>query len=109
MLTDFQLGELMMKEQGLHRKDAILRAQASYLAFLKLCDSYDLLNKTDREMFEILAQANTAIGLNHLPSDPGARRQAKIVRFRQEKDLKAKLEVRPSAPNFPEFRYRNSV
>jgi len=93
MLIDFYLGELMMKEQGLDRKSAILRAQAAYKSFLRLIDSYDLLNKTDKDMFEVLAQATTAIGLNHLPTDLGERRQAKIARFRQEKALKTKLQV----------------
>jgi len=82
-----------MKEQGLDRKSAILRAQAAYKSFLRLTDSYDLLNKTDRDMFEVLAQTTTATGLSHLPTDPGERRQAKIARFRQEKELKIKLHV----------------
>lgn len=83
----------MMREQGLDRKSAILRAHAAYKHFVRLCDSYDLLNKSDRDIFEILAQASTAKGLNHLPKDPGERRQVKIARFRQEKELKSKLEV----------------
>lgn len=99
MLIDFYLGELMMKEQGLDRKSAIFRAQTAYKSFLHLADSYDLLNKTDRVVFEILAQATTATGLNHLPTDPGERRQAKIARFRQEKELKTKLQVRITLRN----------
>ncbi|RPB29395.1 TAP42-like protein [Terfezia boudieri ATCC MYA-4762] len=99
MLIDFYLGELMMKEQGLDRKSVLLRAQTAYKSFLRLVDSYDLLNKTDRDMFETLAQATTAAGLNHLPTDPGERRQAKIARFRQEKELKAKLQALATNPD----------
>lgn len=83
----------MVKEQGLDRKDTLLRAQTAYQVFLRLCDGYGILDKTDRNTFQILTQATTANDLNHLPKDPGARRQAKIARFRQEKELKAKLEV----------------
>lgn len=93
MLIDFYLGELVMKKQGLDRRDALLRAQAAYQVFLRLCDSYSILDKTDRNTFQTLSQATTANDLNYLPKDPGARRQAKIARFRQEKELKTKLEV----------------
>lgn len=93
MLIDFYLGKLMMKEQGWDRKEALLRAQTAYQGFLRLCESYGILDKTGRNTFQILSQATNANDLNHLPKDPGARRQAKIAGFRQEKELKTKMEV----------------
>ncbi|KAF8477225.1 TAP42-like protein [Kalaharituber pfeilii] len=99
MLINFYLGELIMKEKGIDRKTTLLRAQASYKSFLHLCDMYEILNKADREIFESLSKAASATNLSHLPSDPGTRRQAKIARFRQEKELKTKLEALAKSTN----------
>lgn len=82
-----------MKIQNVDRKSTLLQSQKCYKAFLRLVDSYDLLSKRDREIFEVFSQATSSQGLSHLPSDPGPRRQAKIARYRQEKELKARLQA----------------
>ncbi|KAI5785540.1 TAP42-like protein [Peziza echinospora] len=99
LLIDFYLAELVIKIQGIDRKETLTQAQKCYKLFLTLCDSYDILSKPDRDAFESLSQATSASALTHIPKDPAAKRQSKISRFRQEKELKNKLEYLSKNPN----------
>lgn len=107
MLIDAHLASLILKipiptssisvPQG--RKLIILRAKQYYERFLRLCDSYDLIvKKEDQALYEALVveQAGSAdVALRGgLQGDPGQKREAKIRRYREEKELKATLEVR---------------
>jgi hypothetical protein len=61
--------------------------------FLKLLDSYDVLSKADAKLYERFRD-NPQSFSTASTSDAAARRQTKIARFREEKELRRKLEVR---------------
>jgi hypothetical protein len=76
-----------------HRRSNILLARDHYEDFLKQLDSYDILGASDSKLLEAYTEdkANFSTASTR---DAAARRDAKIARFREEKELKRKLEVR---------------
>lgn len=107
MLIDYHLAELVQRITGSDRKATLLRARQSYERFFKLLDSYDVLSKSDAKLYEKYQEAPNSFSTAST-TDPAARRETKIARFRTEKDLKAKLEVRSlsSCPGPTLIRYR---
>ncbi|EKG16740.1 TAP42-like protein [Macrophomina phaseolina MS6] len=91
MLIDYHLAELVQRITGSDRKATLLRARQSYERFFKLLDSYDVLSKSDAKLYEKYQEAPNSFSTAST-TDPAARRETKIARFRTEKDLKAKLE-----------------
>lgn len=75
------------------RKQNLLLARGYYERFLKLLDSYDLLGKADAKLLEAYTEDKDNFSTANT-RDAAARRDAKITRFREEKELKRKLEVR---------------
>jgi immunoglobulin-binding protein 1 len=74
------------------RKQSLLRARNHYERFLKLLDSYDILGASDARLLEAYTEDKTKFSTANTP-DAAARRDAKIARFKEEKELKRKLEV----------------
>lgn len=56
-------------------------------------DEYDLLSPGDKKLHEQYLENPSAFALASM-NDAAARRQVKVARFREEKELKQKLEVR---------------
>jgi immunoglobulin-binding protein 1 len=75
------------------RKSNILRARECYEAFLKQLDAYDILGASDCKLLEAYSEDKANFSTANT-RDAAARRDAKIARFRSEKELKRKLEVR---------------
>jgi hypothetical protein len=106
MPLNYHIAELIIKITGGERKAYIKRAQACYEKFLKLLDSYDMLSIGDAKLLERYQDARDDFSTAST-TDAGARRETKIARFREEKELKRKLEVRrpPSFSHPPSFRH----
>lgn len=94
MAISYQLAELVQKITGdvAARKENLLRARDFYDRFLKLLDSYDVLGKSDSKLYETYVEDRNSFSTAST-KDVAARRDAKIARFREEKELKKKLEV----------------
>lgn len=94
MAISYQLAELVQKITGdvAARKENLLRARGLYDRFLKLLDSYDVLGKSDSKLYETYLEDRNSFSTAST-KDVAARRDAKIARFREEKELKKKLEV----------------
>jgi immunoglobulin-binding protein 1 len=75
-----------------HRKANILLAREHYESFLKSLDSYDILSAPDCRLLEAYSEDKANFSTANT-RDAAARRDAKIARFREEKELKRKLEV----------------
>jgi immunoglobulin-binding protein 1 len=94
-LINYRLADLFTRSQRQDRKDVLVNAQEAFEGFLKLLDQYDLLSREDSRLFELYreqpGQFSTAS-----TTDAGRRRETKIARFKQEKELKQKLEVGPT-------------
>ena len=81
-----------MRDTTLRRKTVLQHAQDAFERFLALSDMYSLLSKGDSRLYERYLDSRTTF-TTVAGSDPAARRDTKIARFRQETDLKRKLEV----------------
>ena len=91
-MIDYYLAELTLRDTISSRKTVLRQAQEAYERFLALLDTYSLLSKGDRRLYERYLdnrKAFTTVSGSH----PAARRDMKIARFRQETDLRRKLEV----------------
>lgn len=67
-------------------------AREHYESFLKSLDSYDILSAPDCRLLEAYSEDKANFSTANT-RDAAARRDAKIARFREEKELKRKLEV----------------
>ncbi|KAF2121560.1 TAP42-like protein [Lophiotrema nucula] len=102
MAINFQLAELGQKITGdiSSRKQNLLQARTYYERFLKLLDSYDMLSKSDSRLFETYTEDKA--NFSTAPKDAALRRDAKISRFKQEKELKQKLQYLRANPKLEE-------
>ncbi|CAO2654741.1 Nn.00g114740.m01.CDS01 [Neocucurbitaria sp. VM-36] len=104
MSINFHLAELVQKIFNTDisiRKSNLLRARGHYERFLKLLDSYDLLGRADAKLFEAYSADKDNFSTAST-RDAAARRDAKITRFREEKELKKKLEYLQQNPRLAE-------
>lgn len=93
LMIDYYLAELTLRDTTLSRKFILLHAQDAFERFLTLLDTYSLLStKGDSSLYETYLDNRTTF-TTAASSDAAARRDTKIARFRQETDLKRKLEV----------------
>lgn len=88
---DSYRADVLMKQHGAGRLKTLEVARSSYRSFLSLCESYGLLGDFERKAF--LRSADPSPNAFNFHSDAAARRDSKIARYKQEKELKAKLEV----------------
>jgi immunoglobulin-binding protein 1 len=91
LLINYNLAELYVKQTTEDRKAVLRRAQSSYNDYLRLLDSYDILSPGDSRLFEQYRDAPDTFSTASI-TDAAARRERKISRFREEKELKQKLE-----------------
>ncbi|KAA8904652.1 TAP42-like protein [Sphaerosporella brunnea] len=96
LLIPFHLAELNMRLKSPDRKAVLLRSMELYKEFIAYCDAYDLVSKEERAAAE---NAGTGRPVSTLPTDPGARRTAKIAQFKAEKELRAKIEMLANQQN----------
>jgi hypothetical protein len=92
MTLEYHLAELMQRGATADREAALKRAQEQYEKYLLRLDEYLLLPAGDKKLFEQYMANPTSFTL--APSnDAAARREIKVTRFREEKELKQNLEV----------------
>lgn len=91
LATDFILGELILKKSSQNRKVVLEQARELLKSFLDLVDVYGLLSEVDKNAAD--GASSGLMSVSSLPSDPAARRNAKIAQFKREKELKNRLQV----------------
>jgi immunoglobulin-binding protein 1 len=92
MTLEYHLAELMQRGATSDRESVLRRALEQYEKYLLRLDEYLLLPAGDKKLFEQYMANPTSFTL--APSnDAAARREIKVTRFREEKELKQKLEV----------------
>lgn len=82
----------MQRASSSDREAALRRALQQYENFLTRLDEYELLSAGDKKLFERYIANPSTFTLAPL-DDAAARRDIKVRRFREEKELKQKLEV----------------
>lgn len=92
MLINFRLAQLIERITRGERRQNLLAARNRYERFLKLLDSYDMLSKSDAKLLEQYFDGPDKFSTAST-SDAAARRNTKIARFKEEKEMKNKLEV----------------
>lgn len=92
LLIDYYKADLLLKDSVSDRKNVLRRAQEAYERYLHLLDAYSMLSKGDRELFERYLESRDEFTLMS-SNDFAMRRNTKIARFKQENELKLKLEV----------------
>lgn len=96
-LTDYYLADLIMKDNTSDRKGVLRRAQQSYEHYLHRLSDYSVLSRINTRLYERFLQERDSFSLI-LSSDASSRRDAKIARFKQEKELKLKLDFLMRVP-----------
>ena len=93
LTIDFWLGTLCARQQSSERKSALQQSQSAYDRYLGRLDDYELLSKDDKKRYERFQEDRATFSLLGT-GDATQRRNAKIARYKQEKQLKQQLEVR---------------
>ena len=83
---------MVAKDSVSSRKGVLERARKAYERYLGLLDNYDMLSQTDKKLSERFLDNRDEFTLLSM-SDLAARRDTKISRFKQEQEMKLKLEV----------------
>ena len=92
LLLRFRLAELLFRESGGNRRDALYQSQSQLETFIKLLDGYTILSKQDVKLYEAYVEDPSSFATAST-TNAAARRQTKILRFKEEKELKGKIEV----------------
>jgi len=99
LLINFRLGDLFLWVADLDRKAVLEKARQAYERHLSLLDHYDLLQLADKKLYNTYAEDPSNFSTISA-ADPNARRNAKIANFKQEKELKRKLEFLAQNPAY---------
>jgi immunoglobulin-binding protein 1 len=94
LILDYYLADLTLKRTTdlSERKHVLTEGRGYYERFLRLLDSYDILNKSDARLWEQYRENKEGFTVVAV-GDAAVRREHKINRFKAEKELKTKLEV----------------
>jgi immunoglobulin-binding protein 1 len=96
LLLHFRVAELSLERPGgieAGRKEVLLEARSEYEKFLSVLDNYRLLGgKAEEDMWERYVADKDGFEVLG-PVDAQTRREGKIRRWKEEKELKKKLEV----------------
>ena len=93
LLIDYYLADMITKDSVSSRIGVLGNARKAYERYLGLLENYRMLSSVDRKLYERYLDNRDEFALLS-NSDMTARRNTKISRFKQEQELKLKLEVR---------------
>ncbi|CAI7604929.1 hypothetical protein N7533_003136 [Penicillium manginii] len=91
MTLEYHLAELTQRAATSDREAVLRQALEQYEKFLTRLDEYELLSGGDKRLF-VQYMANPTTFTLAPTSDAATRRDIKVRRFREEKELKQKLE-----------------
>lgn len=89
----YHLAELLQRSYTSDRVSSLRRALEQYERYLTRLDDYELLNDKDKKLYERYTANPASFSLTPV-NDAAARREVKITRFREEKELKQRLQVK---------------
>jgi hypothetical protein len=93
LTLEYHLAELLQRAPSSDRESALRNALEQYENFLSRVAEYGLLSGGDKKLFDQYLANPSSFTLAPV-NDAAARRDIKVTRFREEKELKQKLEVR---------------
>lgn len=92
LTVPYLLAELLQRSYGADRLKTLQQTRDEYEKFLEALDQYELLSPSNKKLYEQYLEQPESFSLTPT-NDASARRQVKITRFKEEKELKQKLEV----------------
>lgn len=92
LTVDYHLADLLQRSYSSDREASLRRALQQYERFLTRLDDYELLNDSNKKHYERYAENPSTFSLTPV-NDAASRREVKITRFKEEKELKQRLEV----------------
>lgn len=93
LTVEYFLADLLQRTYSSNREAILRRALEKYEGYLARIDDYGLLNDSSKKLYERYIANPSSFSLTPT-SDAAVRREVKVSRFREEKELKQKLEVR---------------
>ncbi|KAI9821878.1 MAG: hypothetical protein M1827_002460 [Pycnora praestabilis] len=97
LLINYHLAELTQRNNTGDRKKCLQRAREAYERYLSLLDIYEIFLKEDRKLHERYLDSPNTFSTASI-TDAAARRDTKISRFKEEKELKGKIEYLSQNP-----------
>jgi immunoglobulin-binding protein 1 len=91
--VEYLLADLLQRSTSHDRETTLRRALMGYERYFMRLDEYGLLSPNDKKLYELYLENPPAFTLASA-TDAGGRRQVKIARFREEKELKKQLAVK---------------
>ncbi|PYH44537.1 IGBP1/TAP42 family protein [Aspergillus saccharolyticus JOP 1030-1] len=91
LTVEYLLADLLQRTYTNDREASLRRALSQYERFLSRLDEYEILSAGDKKLYERYAANPSSFSLTPT-NDAAVRREVKINRFREEKELKQKLE-----------------
>ncbi|DAA79592.1 TPA_exp: Uncharacterized protein A8136_0365 [Trichophyton benhamiae CBS 112371] len=91
LTVSYLLAELLQRSYGTDRLKTLQQTRDEYEKFLEALDQYELLSPSNKKLYEQYLEQPESFSLTPT-NDASARRQVKIARFKEEKELKQKLE-----------------
>ncbi|KJK68467.1 TAP42-like family protein [Aspergillus parasiticus SU-1] len=91
LTVSYHLAELLQRSYTSDRVSSLRRALEQYERYLTRLDDYELLNDKDKKLYERYTANPASFSLTPV-NDAAARREVKINRFREEKELKQRLQ-----------------
>ncbi|MCJ1378575.1 hypothetical protein MMC17_001674 [Xylographa soralifera] len=95
--VDYFLGDLIVRKIAVNRTRLLQNSREAYERYLVLLDTYHILSRADKKLYERYLENRNAFTLL-ASSDISTRREMKISRFKQEMDLKQRLEYLSKNP-----------
>lgn len=92
LTVEYLLADLLQRSYSSDREALLRRALHKYEGYLTHMDDYGLFNDGNRKLYERYTSNPTSFSLTPV-NDAATRREVKVTRFREEKELKQKLEV----------------
>lgn len=89
---DYFLADLLQRSYSSDRESILRRAFEHYERYLARLDDYDLLSDNDKKLYERYEANPSTFSLTPL-NDAATRREVKVNRLKEEKELKQRLEV----------------
>jgi len=93
LTVEYLLADLLQRSYNSDREALLRRSLENYEGYLSRMDDYGLLNDGNRKLYERYNSNPTSFSLTPV-NNAATRREVKVSRFREEKELKQKLEVR---------------
>lgn len=92
LTVEYHIAELLQRSYNSDRESTLRRALGEYEKYLARSEDYELLNTNDKKLYERYVANPSSFSLTQT-NDPATRREVKISRFKEEKELKERLEV----------------